>query len=361
MIVRDWWKGDGLIALARDRATPVISGPFHVRSTTRNVPCWDKSCRLSGRPACTKAGGQCRLARLDVDGGGDMLRRICLFAFALTVAFGAVPACAQTYWNLFNTEGDRTILTAFATYSRATDMFNDTNRTGVYIPSGGGSSDLNIIDAGSNGTTYWNLFNTEGDRTILTAFATYSSATDMFNDTNRTGVYIPSGGGSSDLNIVGAGFDGTTYWNLFNTEGDRTILTAFATYSNLLDMLNDTNRTGVYIPSGGGSSDLNIVGSGSDGTSYWNLFNTEGDRTILTAFATYSNLSDMLNDTNRTTVYIPSGGGSSDLNIVGTGTNAFPRAIAPVPEPATWAMLVAGLGLVGGALRRGGRSRWASV
>lgn len=47
------------------------------------------------------------------------------------------------------------------------------------------------------------------------------------------------------------------------------------------------------------------------------------------------------------------GGASSQGNGVVTVTYTFaPLAAAPVPEPATWAMLMAGFGLVGGGMRR---------
>ena len=37
------------------------------------------------------------------------------------------------------------------------------------------------------------------------------------------------------------------------------------------------------------------------------------------------------------------------------------QAFAAVPEPATWAMLILGMGVVGGAMRRGTRTRYAFV
>ncbi len=48
-------------------------------------------------------------------------------------------------------------------------------------------------------------------------------------------------------------------------------------------------------------------------------------------------------------------------NITGSGTVAITRAVAPIPEPATWAMLILGFGLIGGVLRseRGRRVAFA--
>jgi len=92
-------------------------------------------------------------------------------------------------------------------------------------------------------------------------------------------------------------------------------------------MLGDTNRTGVYTRGGAG---VNIVGSGSDGTAYWSLFNVEGESSIPADYVTYDTLADMLGDTNRTGVYTRGGAG---VNIVGSGA----IVLSPVPIPgALW-------------------------
>ncbi|HEU4968186.1 PEPxxWA-CTERM sorting domain-containing protein, partial [Sphingomonas sp.] len=49
-----------------------------------------------------------------------------------------------------------------------------------------------------------------------------------------------------------------------------------------------------------------------------------------------------------------SGSGVGDIRQVRLG--AFAGAIPSVPEPATWAMMIAGFGLIGGALRRRARA-----
>jgi hypothetical protein len=89
------------------------------------------------------------------------------------------------------------------------------------------------------------------------------------------------------------------YWNVFNLEGESSISAEFVTYATLSDMLHDTNRTGDVAPSQP-FVDANIVDSGSDGKTYWNLFNLEGESSISAEFVTYATLSDMLHDTNRT-------------------------------------------------------------
>jgi hypothetical protein len=187
---------------------------------------------------------------------------------------------------------------------------------------------------------YWNLFNIEGESRDSAAFATYATLTDMLKDENRLDVFYPNGG-FVGRNVVGTGSDGATYWNLFNIEGESTDSAAFATYATLSDMLNDVNRLDVFYPSGG-SVGRNVVGTGSDGPTYWNLFNIEGESRDSAAFATYATLSDMLNDVNRLDVFYPDGN-SVGRNIVGTGADIVRRPPATVPEPGAIGLLGAGL------------------
>jgi hypothetical protein len=110
---------------------------------------------------------------------------------------------------------------------------------------------------------YWNVFNIEEETSFGAGFVTYNSVTDMLLDQNRVGVFSPDGLGSSENNIVGSGSDGTTYWNVFNIEEETSFGAGFVTYNSLLDMLLDQNRAGVFSPDGLGSSENNIVGSGA--------------------------------------------------------------------------------------------------
>jgi len=95
------------------------------------------------------------------------------------------------------------------------------------------------------------------------------------------------------------------YWNVFNKEGESALGADLVTYASLADMLGDTNRTSVN------STHVNIVGSGSDGVTYWNVFNKEGESALGADLVTYASLADMLGDTNRTSV------NSTHVNIVG--------------------------------------------
>ena len=108
--------------------------------------------------------------------------------------------------------------------------------------------------------TFWNVFNIEGESSVSADIVTYISLSDMLTNANRTGTYTVGGFGR---NIVGSGSDGTTYWNVFNIEGESSVSADIVTYISLSDMLTNANRTGTYTVGGFGR---NIVGSGSDGT-----------------------------------------------------------------------------------------------
>jgi len=139
------------------------------------------------------------------------------------------------------------------------------------------------------------------------------------------------------------------YWNVFNIEGESSASAAIVTYATLSDMLIDANRTGVSFPDTPGFG-RNVVGSGSDGSTYWNVFNIEGESSASAATVTYATLSDMLTDTNRTGVSFPNTPGFGS-NVVGSGASVARPSI--VPEPASLAVLGPGV-LVLALVRR----RW---
>ena len=258
-------------------------------------------------------------------------------------------AGATTYWNVFNIEGESSLTADVVTYATLSDMLVDTNRTGVFRPNTPGFG-RNVVDSGSDGQTYWNLFNIEGENSLTADIVTYSSLADMLVDTNRTGVFRPNTPGFG-RNVVGTGSDGQTYWNVFNIEGENSLTADIVTYSSLADMLVDTNRTGVFRPNTPGFG-RNVVDSDSDGRTYWNVFNIEGESSLTADIVTYASLADMLVDTNRTGVFRPNTPGFG-RNVVGGGSDLLP-VITPgaVPEPATWLMMIIGMGLVGTGIRR---------
>jgi aminoglycoside phosphotransferase len=220
-------------------------------------------------------------------------------------------------------------------------MLGDTNRTGVFTPNPLGFG-VNIVDSGSDGSSYWNVFNIEGESALSAQIVTYATLADMLGDTNRTGVFTPNPLGFG-VNIVGSESDGSSYWNVFNIEGESAVSAAIVTYATLADMLGDTNRTGVFTPNPLGFG-VNIVGSGSDGSSYWNVFNIEGESALSAQIVTYATLADMLGDTNRTGVFTPNPLGFG-VNIVGSGADILGEPPPPgsVPEPGT-------IGLLGSAV-----------
>jgi hypothetical protein len=265
--------------------------------------------------------------------------RVLLVAAALLIA-GSPPAMA-TYWNVFNVEGESTLSAQIVTYASLADMLGDVNRTGVFTPNPLGFG-VNIVGGDSDGSAYWNVFNIEGESAFSAQIVTYASLADMLGDVNRTGVFTPNPLGFG-VNIVGSGSDGTTYWNVFNIEGESAFSAQIVTYASLADMLADTNRTGVFTPNPLGFG-VNIVESGSDGSAYWNAFNIEGESAFSAQIVTYASLADMLGDVNRTGVFTPNPLGFG-VNIVGSGADILvaPPPPGAIPEPAT-------IGLLGSAL-----------
>ncbi len=268
---------------------------------------------------------------------------------ALGFIFLINPANATpVYWNLFNIEGESQVDSVYITYNSLNDMLNDTNRIGAFTPDNVGGAAQNVVGSGSDGMTYWNLFNVEEESQANSVYITYDSLNDMLNDTNRTGAFSPDSVGGAAQNVVGSGSDGMTYWNLFNIEGESQADSIYITYDSLFDMLNDDNRTGAFSPDSVGGAAQNVVGSGSDGMTYWNLFNIEGESQADSIYITYDSLFDMLNDTNRTGAFTPDSVGGAAHNVVGSG--AFVMAATTVPEPTTMALF--GLGGLGIILRR---------
>jgi hypothetical protein len=133
----------------------------------------------------------------------------------------------------------------------------------------------------------------------------------------------------------------TVYWSLFNIEGESALTSDYVTYSSLIDMMNDTNRVSTTSPNSTGFG-KNVVGSGSDGTNYWSLFNIEGESALTSDYVTYSSLIDMMNDTNRVSTTSPNSTGFGK-NVVGSGA----ITVSVVPLPAALPLYGAGLAFMG--------------
>jgi membrane protease subunit (stomatin/prohibitin family) len=199
---------------------------------------------------------------------------------------------------------------------------------------------------------YYNVFNFEDESDEGAAFVTYDSLEDMLLDQNRVDSFFPDGPFTSENNIIGSGSDGTTFWNLFNFEEESDEGAAFVTYDSIEDMLLDQNRVDSFFPDGPFTSENNIVGTGSDGESYWNVFNFEEESDEGAAFVIYDTLIDMLLDQNRVDSFFPDGPFTSENNIIGSGATLVGMGggpggggpgPGPVPEPGTFALLLVGL------------------
>ena len=146
----------------------------------------------------------------------------------------------------------------------------------------------------------------------------------------------------ASLALIAAGSPAAkaTYWNVFNAEGESGLSAVIVTYATLTDMLIDANRTGSFNPGGAAN---NVVGSGSDGTTYWNVFNIEGESGLSAVIVTYATLADMVIDTNRTGSFNPGGAAN---NVVGSGADILRSSPPPpgaVPEPAAIGLLASGV------------------
>jgi hypothetical protein len=274
--------------------------------------------------------------------------RLAEFVLALGLSTLLLSGTAQAaYWNLFNFELEDQEGAAVVTYDTLEDMLLDQNRVSSFVY-GDPFSGPNLIDSGSDGTTYWNLFNFELEDEEGAAVVTYATLEDMLLDQNRTGSFVYDDPFSGP-NLVGTGSDGDTYWNLFNFELEDEEGAAIVTYDTLEDMLLDQNRTGSFVYNDPFSGP-NLVDSDSDGTTYWNLFNFELEDEEGAARVTYATLMDMLLDQNRVASFVYDDPFSGP-NLIGGGSDSFPR-LEPIPEPSMWAVMILGFGVAGAALRR---------
>lgn len=251
-------------------------------------------------------------------------RALLPFALGIGILFAVAPPASAQYWLVFNSERAADDDADIVSYASLTDMLGDANRKMVSSP---GAHARNVVSAGSDGVVFWSVFNYEREDAVRAQIAVYPSLADMLADTNRTGTYRPGG---AARNLVGVGSDGKVYWSVFNREEESAVGAHIVTYASLSDLLADKSRTGVGHP---GDSARHLVGSDSDGATYWNVFNVENENSSAAEIATYASLADMLADAHRLAVAQP---GPFARNVVGAGA-------VVVPEPAAIAAAGAGL------------------
>lgn len=249
-------------------------------------------------------------------------RHVCSTRFLCSLLAAALlfsPKVARAdYWNLLNTG----TVAGFYQFATLGDMMRNVNPTAIIQTPGPFATD--IKGTGADGQTYWNLFNTGQ----VAGFYTYANRLDMMLNRNPTAIVQTPG--LFATYIQGTGSDGHTYWNQFNTGQ----VAGYYTYATLDDMMLNRNPTSIVQTPGLFATD--IVGSGSDGRTYWNLFNTGQ----VAGFYTYATLGDMMLNVNPTSIVQTPGPFAT--TIIGTDADILPSMVT-VPEPGT-------LGLMGIAL-----------
>ena len=88
-------------------------------------------------------------------------------------------------------------------------------------------------------------------------------------------------------------------------------------------MLTDSNRVGTFFPASNSNNiatGTDLIATGSDGQTYWTLFNPEGESNTDSVIITYATLNDMLTDTDRLGAFFPTAG-SVGTAIISTGAN----------------------------------------
>ena len=124
----------------------------------------------------------------------------------LVTALGAAIASnadAAIYWNVFNIENENAITADIVTYATLDDMLHDTNRLVDISPNHFGFG-KNVVDSGSDGHVFWNVFNIEDENAITSDIVTYATLDDMLHDNNRLVDISPNHFGFGK-NVVGSG------------------------------------------------------------------------------------------------------------------------------------------------------------
>ena len=187
-----------------------------------------------------------------------------------------------------------------------------------------------------------------------TYLAVGSARAELYDDVTFT----VTGGGSKQITVI-SHLDGAigSFANAFSFSGLGYILN-FGTTSNLVYTSQGT-QSGFTVTAGGASSLTpvgwdsysltNVTGSGFDFTGILTITDGEvrsvGQRLSLTC---QEGVNCDFSHTGSIALQLPAGVSFSS----GSGVFLAPPVVGGVPEPASWAMLIAGFGLVGGIARQ---------
>lgn len=187
---------------------------------------------------------------------------------------------------------------------------------------------------------------------------TYQSRGTGFAELNDDLTFSVAGGGSQQITVV-AHLDGMigSFANAFSLSGLSYILN-FGTASNLV-YLSQGSQSGFTFSAGGASSNTPvgwdsyaISGLTGTGFDFTGLLTIRDGETRALRQQLYLNCQEGVNcdfaHTGSIAMQLPSGVSFTS----GSGVFLSPPLPSGVPEPTTWAMLIVGFGLAGGAIRK---------
>ncbi len=209
-------------------------------------------------------------------GGEKLDHRVLALTAAAALAWTTNGSAASAvYWNVFNVEGESALSADIVTYGALGDMLADQNRTGVSTRTRSGSGPTSW-GPGRTGRRTGTCSTSRLSSDLSADIVTYGALGDMLADQNRTGVFTPNAARVRDQHRgVRVGRDDI----LERVQRRGRVRPCRPTSSPTARWATCwRTRTGPASSrrtrSGSGPD---IVGSGADGTTYWNVFNVEGE------------------------------------------------------------------------------------